>query len=98
MPFQKQRAELDLSSEEKSKLESIATSDASLKAKKRAEILLYYYDQNSINSIAIHCRVSRPLVERLVDRALDEGIEAAIVDKLRSGRPKKKSKQQRRKK
>lgn len=95
MPFQKQRSELNLTSEEKAKLESVSVASASLKEKKRAEILLYYYDQNSINSIAIHCRVSRPLVERLVDRAIVEGIEEALRDKPRSGRPKKKSKKKR---
>lgn len=90
MPFQKQRLALNLSGDEKAKLESVSATSISLKEKKRAEILLYYYDQNSINSIAIHCRVSRPLVERLVDRAIVEGIDEALKDKPRAGHPKKK--------
>ena len=52
----------------------------------RAEILCAYADGQSIYSIARRLGISRPCVERCVDKALAGGVENRLRDLPRSGR------------
>jgi transposase len=53
----------------------------------RARMLLTYAKGDSINSIARREKVSRPTVDRCVDKALAGGVDTALDDLPRSGRP-----------
>jgi transposase len=90
MPFAKKRSELILSSQDTVKLQAIKSSRKEPSARvRRAEILLAYASHEAINSIAKRFRVSRPTVERCVDKALTGGIDMALSELPRSGRPAK---------
>jgi len=88
MPFQRKRADLILSHEDNVKLQAIAKSGKEPFAKvRRAKMLLAYSMKESINSIAKTIGVSRPTVERCIDKALTGGIEIALSDLKRKGGP-----------
>lgn len=88
MPFQRQRADLILSDEDNMKLQAIAKSGKEPFEKvRRAKMLLAYSKQDSINSIAKTIGVSRPTVEKCVDKALSGGVEIALYDLKRKGGP-----------
>ena len=53
----------------------------------RAEILLGFADGKSVSQMARELHLSRPTVERCIDKALDLGLQAALEDLPRSGRP-----------
>ena len=88
MPFKRQRPDLVLSEADTTKLQTISKSRKEPYAKvRRAGILLSYSRNESINSIAKKVGVSRPTVEKCIDKALRGGIETALVDLKRSGGP-----------
>ena len=81
MPFQRQRSDLVLSEGDKDKLKNIAKSGKEPFAKvRRAKMLLAYSMNKSVNSIAKEIGVSRPTVEKCIDKALTGGIEVALYD------------------
>jgi len=88
MPFQRQRSDLVLSEGDKDKLKNIAKSGKEPFAKvRRAKMLLAYSMNKSVNSIAKEIGVSRPTVEKCIDKALTGGIEVALYDLKRKGSP-----------
>ena len=90
MPFIRKRANLVLSEEDIQKLETISKSRKEQFSRViRAKILLAYSENQSINSIAKTNKISRPTVEKCVDKALSGGIEFALTDLKRKGGPAK---------
>ena len=88
MPFQRQRPDLILSDEDNTKLQAIAKSGKEPFEKvRRAKMLLAYSKNDSVNSIAKTIGVSRPTVEKCVDKALSGGVEIALSDLKRKGSP-----------
>src|SRR5665811_633019 len=88
MPFQPQRAALALTDMEIADLRRISNSRTEKQANVlRARIIIAYHDRQSISAIARDLKVSRPLVERCVDKALGGGVEVALADLPRTGRP-----------
>ncbi len=88
MPFKSQRAPLDLDPKEQTELQQIATARTeSVTRVMRARILLAYASRQPINAIARDLGVTRPLVERCVDKSLGGGIKVALKDLQRAGRP-----------
>lgn len=88
MPFQPQRAALVLSDKEVTDLRRISGSRTEKQANVvRARILVAYHQLRSISAIARDLKVSRPLVERCIDKALGGGVEVALADLPRAGRP-----------
>jgi transposase len=88
MPFLRTRSSLILSAEEITELEAIIKSRTSSHSEvQRARILLDYYRNTPIAVIARNEKVSRPTVERCIDKALSAGYKTALVDIKRSGRP-----------
>lgn len=89
MPFTRKRSSLILSEEDRNYLLQLISSRTKPHAVvKRARILLAYSDGMSISSIARRENTNRPLVERCIDKALFGGIQTALKDLPRSGRPK----------
>ncbi len=87
MPFVSQRAKLNLSVEEVEKLSRIARSRTeSLARIERAKMLLMYYQNETISSIAAQLKTNRPKVERCLSKALDCGVEIALNDLPRKGK------------
>jgi transposase len=88
MPFVKKRSDLMLRDEEKVYLTDISRSRTESRAKvERARMLLAYADGIAISGIARDVHTDRPVVERCIDKALSGGIETALKDLPRSGRP-----------
>lgn len=88
MPFESRRAKLELSVEERARLESLRVAyTAPASHVERAKMLLGYADGETISALARALDTNRPKVERTVDRALHFGVEAALDDLPRSGRP-----------
>ncbi len=86
MPFQRQRANLELSEADKIRLETISRSGKEPYDKvRRAKMLLAYSQNQSINHISKTIGVSRPTVEKCVDKALRGGVEMALSDLKRKG-------------
>lgn len=88
MPFTRKRKDLKITKSELERLENLIKSRIEAHAKViRASILLGYARGEAIHAIARRLKVSRPLVERCVDKALAGGIEVALTDLRRKGRP-----------
>jgi len=88
MPFKKRRSPLVFGEEEINVLKSIATSRTEPFARVyRARMLLAYVQGETISVIARKENTDRPVVERCIDKALSGGIETALRDLQRSGRP-----------
>jgi transposase len=88
MPFQRKRGSLVLTPESVGKLEALASSRTEPHNRVvRSRILLAYARNQSINSIAKHHRVNRRTVELCIDKALASGVETALRDLSRPGRP-----------
>lgn len=88
MPFTRKRSNLMLRDEEKIYLTDISKSRTEPHATvERASMLLAYADGVPTSRIARDMRTDRPVVERCVDKALSGGIETALKDLSRSGRP-----------
>lgn len=88
MPFKRTKAIIQLRDEEIEKLKEISNSRTESYAKvTRARIILRYSQGETISSIAREEKISRPLVNRCINKALAGGIFTAIDDLSRTGRP-----------
>ena len=88
MPFESTRAKINLSPGELAKLETIAKSRTeSMSRIERAKILLAYYRGETVSSIARTLKTNRSKLERHISKALDLGVEAALEDLPRKGKP-----------
>ena len=88
MPFRPQRPALVLYTREVDELRRISNSRSEALARVlRSHILLAYHERKSISAIARDLNTTRPVVERCVDKALGGGIEVALADLPRAGRP-----------
>ena len=88
MPFESKRAKLVLSEKARERLQALSVSYTAPAAHvERAKMLLGYADGETISAIARALGTNRPKVERTVDRALEFGVDAALDDLPRSGRP-----------
>ncbi len=88
MPFARKRSNLMLREEEKTYLSNISRSRTESHATvQRARMLLAYALGVSVSRIAKDEQTDRPVVERCIDKALSGGIETALKDLPRSGRP-----------
>ena len=84
----RRRERLELSLEEREQLARISRSRKdSVASVRRARILLLYADGNRISEIASEMRTNRPLIERVIDKALSFGALQALKDLPRPGRP-----------
>lgn len=88
MPFQSKRATLELDAATRETLEAISRSRSeALQRVERAAMMLRYADGATISAIARALHTNRPKVERCIDKALQLGSLAALVDMPRKGRP-----------
>jgi len=86
MPFKSKRPELVLTNKEKEELERISRSRNESKVHvERSQILLFYSQGRSINSIAKEMNTNRPRIERTVDKAMSFGVLTALNDLPRKG-------------
>ncbi|ACV63029.1 conserved hypothetical protein [Desulfofarcimen acetoxidans DSM 771] len=88
MPFISQRAKLDLTTEEINRLEKIIHSRTeSVSHIERAKMFLLYHQGETIASIGRILETNRAKVERHTDKILQFGLDMALNDLPRSGRP-----------
>jgi transposase len=88
MPFESQRAKLVLDEETRAWLQFLSVSYTAAAAHvERAKILLAYADGETVSAVARSLKTNRPKVERTIDRALRFGVDRALDDLPRSGRP-----------
>jgi len=87
MPFVKQRADLVLSAADREYLDAIRVRRSEPHGRViRASILCAYSDGETVSSIARRLGISRPRVERCIDKALVGGVETALRDLPGRGR------------
>ncbi|MBN2008274.1 helix-turn-helix domain containing protein [candidate division KSB1 bacterium] len=87
MPFISQRAKLNLSINEIEKLNSIVRARTESSSRiERAKILIAYYQNETISSIAKKLKTNRPKIERCMDKALGCGVDVALNDLPRKGK------------
>lgn len=88
MPFTSSKPALVLDAEIRSTLEGLSRSRRAARGRvDRAVILLSYADGKAISAIAKEISMARSAVNRIVNRALEIGVMAALEDQPRSGRP-----------
>lgn len=88
MPFTRQRPTLVLPPDKRAELEALAGSRTSGAHRvERARLLLAYAEGHTVSAIARERRVSRPTVERCIDKALQFGVGVALGDLPGRGRP-----------
>jgi len=88
MPFERKRPELALEPEVVFQLEQISKSRTEKASRvERAKMILKYYYNESISSIAHQYSTNRPKIERCIDKALHLGPLVALDDLPRSGKP-----------
>lgn len=88
MPFQSSRSPLILEPKDQCELERLATArTAPLVQVQRARILLAYAAGCSVSAIARQEHVTRPTIERCLEKALAGGIVLALADLPRPGHP-----------
>ncbi len=88
MPFISQKPKLVIHEKELTFLTSISKSRTlPFHRIERAKMLLAYNNGETISGIARMLHTNRPKVERTINKALGYGIEAALNDKPRKGRP-----------
>ena len=88
MPFKSQRAKLVLEEDTRDRLRALSVSYTAPAAHvERAKILLAFASGDSISAIARDMKTNRPKVERTINRALRFGVEQALDDLPRPGRP-----------
>jgi transposase len=88
MPFESRRAKLDLVQKDRELLTAIAGSRSeSFGRVQRAQMLLGYAQGESISAIARKLDTNRPKIERHVAKALDLGVQVALCDLPREGKP-----------
>jgi transposase len=82
------RTRFELTKEDRDFLEKTSKSRTEEAVRvQRSQILLKYADHMRITAIAAMFRTNRPLVERVIDRAIAYGVKQALDDLPRSGRP-----------
>lgn len=87
MPFVKRRPDLVLSETDRAYLDAIRVRRVEPHGRViRAEILCAYSDHETVSSIARRLGISRPRVERCIDKALAGGVETALRDLPGRGR------------
>jgi transposase len=87
MPFVSTRSQLVLSDQDKTWLSHISQSRSEAAAKvHRAQMLLRYYQGDTISAIAAALRTNRPKVERCIAKALQLGVRTALEDLPGRGR------------
>ena len=88
MPFISRRPKLKLSTQEIEQLEKIRNSRTeSFSRVERSKIMLFYYADETVSSIAKQLNTNRPKVERVLNKALELGAIPALDDIPRSGKP-----------
>ena len=88
MPFKSQRARLVLDEKVRKRLQALSTSYTAPAAHvERAKMLLAFADEETVSAIARRLETNRPTVERTIDRALRFGVDQALDDLPRAGRP-----------
>jgi transposase len=88
MPFVSKKTKLTLTEDELKKLMETAKARSEIKAKtERAKILLLFNSGKNISEIARQMSTNRPKIERCVNKALNFGIEPALEDLPRKGKP-----------
>jgi len=88
MPFKKTRPELELDPKLIEMLTRISRSHTEpVRKVERSIILLGYHAGKSVSELARDLKTNRPKIERCIDKALQLGVEAALTDLQRSGRP-----------
>jgi transposase len=88
MPFQSKKAELMLTEEEQKMLQRVSTARTEeYRRVERSRMLLHYAEGSSIPKIAELLNTTVTKVNRCVDKALEHGVEAALDEEQRSGRP-----------
>ena len=88
MPFTSTRPKLQLSEKELEELRKMSRSRTeSLSRIERAKILLSYYADETVSSIARKLNTNRPKVERTINKALQVGALSALQDLPRTGKP-----------
>jgi hypothetical protein len=81
------RAKLVMTAEGRASLEQVARSRTAPTAQKeRAEMLLAYAGGERVTDIARALHTTRPRVERCIDKALQLGVSAALMDLPGRGR------------
>lgn len=82
------RKALNLSTKDKEELTRISNSRTEASAAvRRAKVLLFYNEGQRITEIARKMNTNRPMVERIIDKALALGPLKALKDLPRKGRP-----------
>lgn len=90
MPFVSKKPPLKLSEEDRSLLRRIAASRTEKHARVvRSRILLGFAEGKTVSAIAREHKTKRPIVNRCVTKALAQGVEAALSDLPRPGRPRR---------
>jgi transposase len=88
MPFTRTKSELILSEESQALLEAIRVSRTQpIQRVERARILLSYHQTRSVSQTAGNLGLNRMIVNRCVNKALELGVENALNDLRRSGKP-----------
>ncbi len=88
MPFERKRAALVLTQEEKASLITISrTRKESAQRVGRSKIILLYSEGSSVSSIARQLQTNRPKIERCIDKALQLGVAASLQDMPGRGKP-----------
>ena len=88
MPFQSRKPKLILSDEIKGKLEAIGRSRTkATRTAERARILLAYAEGRSVGTVAEQWHLTRPKVNRCVNKALQLGALASLADLGGRGKP-----------
>jgi len=88
MPFISKKARLSLSEDDIKRLSKLAKSRSEKHAAViRAKLLLAYYDGETVSAIARKLALTRARVDRCINKALSLGIDAALDDLPRPGRP-----------
>ena len=88
MAFKRTKGELKLSNDDVKMLEELSSSRTEkYSTVERSRILLMYYNNKSTNDIAKALNIYKAKIYRTVNKALSSGIDAALNDKPRPGKP-----------
>ena len=88
MPFVSRRPALVLSKEQRESLTTMSRARSRPRHMvERAGILLAFADGQTVSAIARQFKTNRPKVERCINKALELGVQAALEDLPRSGKP-----------
>jgi len=82
----RQRPRLLLTQEERELLEGVKQSGGAPGRIERASMVLAYADGETISAISRHFDVSRPKVQKLIDRVIELGLVEALEDPRNAGR------------